>query len=614
MPKRQTPTPAADTFIGQTIANKFSGYGNTLYPGTITSYNATKGKYEVIYEDGTLKLYSYDQLVKYGLQLKTSPAGSPSEAKKTRFKTPVSNLPQSSPPTGTSMASSSTSASATSSASSSSSSSSTTSTSAASTSAVGKRKRKQRFVTVGGHTVLKANMYDLNQGISTFSGSSANVRRRALSKISPALSAYTIFCKEKGYGVGGDAGAAWKQVSQQQKEVYATRAARDKIRYKQEMAEREQLLRDLEDEDKRIAIEEEDKEARQQLAKVEAKRTAAALKRAEKLANAGKPKKDRRSAKQIKLTEYNKSVKSTIEGRKERRNLYLTEHANALRTFVGDQILNKLDKSKISESSKSSKSKQSKTSASSSSSSSTSSSSSSSPLPTSGDIPAKSQSHDVPSHITETPSFIKTGKLRDYQIEGVNWLIEMHRRGTNAILADEMGLGKTLQTITFLSYLKYHDKIEGPSLIVVPLSVLTAWCKEFKKWCPTMNVLQFHSSDQDERERIRQKLLRTPLSVDVVVTTYDMMTSNNMNYALSKQIYWRYVVMDEGHKIKNELSGVSQQMARVRSEGRLILTGTPLQNNLHELWALLRYLETDVFEESDVFDGKYFKQWIYYLF
>ena len=129
-----------------------------------------------------------------------------------------------------------------------------------------------------------------------------------------------------------------------------------------------------------------------------------------------------------------------------------------------------------------------------------------------------------------------------------------------------------------------------------------------------MNVLQFHSSDQDERERIRQKLLRTPLSVDVVVTTYDMMTSNNMNYALSKQIYWRYVVMDEGHKIKNELSGVSQQMARVRSEGRLILTGTPLQNNLHELWALLRYLETDVFEESDVFDGKYFKQWIYYLF
>ena len=164
---------------------------------------------------------------------------------------------------------------------------------------------------------------------------------------------------------------------------------------------------------------------------------------------------------------------------------------------------------------------------------------------------------------------------------------------------------------SFFSYLKLHDKLEGPSLIVVPLSVLTAWCSEFKKWCPIMKVLQFHSSDSDERERIRQKMLRTPLDVDIVVTTYDMMTSNNMRYALSNQIYWRYVVMDEGHKIKNELSGISQQMQKVRSEGRLILTGTPLQNNLHELWAMLKYLEHDVFDAkndgsgSEVFDSAF---------
>ena len=212
---------------------------------------------------------------------------------------------------------------------------------------------------------------------------------------------------------------------------------------------------------------------------------------------------------------------------------------------------------------------------------------------------------NVPSYITESPSFIKFGKLRDYQIHGVNWLIEMHKRGTNAILADEMGLGKTLQTVTFLSYLKIVEKREGPSLIVVPLSVLTAWCNEFKKWSPTMRVLQFHSSDMDERERIRAKLLRSPLSVDVVVTTYEMMVSNNMRHTLSVQVYWRYVVMDEGHKVKNELSGISQQMAKVRSEGRIILTGTPLQNNLHELWAMLRYLEPDVFEESEVFDNAF---------
>jgi SNF2 family DNA or RNA helicase len=156
-----------------------------------------------------------------------------------------------------------------------------------------------------------------------------------------------------------------------------------------------------------------------------------------------------------------------------------------------------------------------------------------------------------------------------------------------------------------LSYLKIVEKREGPSLIVVPLSVLTAWCNEFKKWSPTMRVLQFHSSDMDERERIRAKLLRSPLSVDVVVTTYEMMVSNNMRHTLSVQVYWRYVVMDEGHKVKNELSGISQQMAKVRSEGRIILTGTPLQNNLHELWAMLRYLEPDVFEESEVFDNAF---------
>jgi SNF2 family DNA or RNA helicase len=76
----------------------------------------------------------------------------------------------------------------------------------------------------------------------------------------------------------------------------------------------------------------------------------------------------------------------------------------------------------------------------------------------------------------------------------VSWLINMHERGTNCILADEMGLGKTLQTITFLSYIKFHLKINGPSLVVVPLSVLTSWKNEFKKWAPTLNVIQLHSS------------------------------------------------------------------------------------------------------------------------
>merc|ERR1711865_276975 len=98
-----------------------------------------------------------------------------------------------------------------------------------------------------------------------------------------------------------------------------------------------------------------------------------------------------------------------------------------------------------------------------------------------------------------------------------------YEQGTNCILADEMGLGKTLQTITFLSCLKLNYKLKGPSLIVVPLSVLTSWMNEFRKWSPTLKVLQLHSSDTHERERLRQRLLTTPLEIDVVLTTYEIM-------------------------------------------------------------------------------------------
>ena len=90
-------------------------------------------------------------------------------------------------------------------------------------------------------------------------------------------------------------------------------------------------------------------------------------------------------------------------------------------------------------------------------------------------------------NVVERPWFLKKGKLRDYQVEGVNWMLQMYDRGLNMVLADEMGLGKTLQTITFLAYLKFESSaIAAPSLIVVPLSVINAWCQEFQRWCPSM--------------------------------------------------------------------------------------------------------------------------------
>ncbi len=134
--------------------------------------------------------------------------------------------------------------------------------------------------------------------------------------------------------------------------------------------------------------------------------------------------------------------------------------------------------------------------------------------------------------------------MKEYQLEGVRWLVCMHDRGLNAILADEMGLGKTLQTIAFLSFLKLErpGPGSGPSLIVVPLSVLTAWCGEFARWAPHMRVLRFHSGSREERDRLRTALSEAPLEFDAVVTTYEMITAPDTQRLLSNAIYWRCVL------------------------------------------------------------------------
>ena len=208
----------------------------------------------------------------------------------------------------------------------------------------------------------------------------------------------------------------------------------------------------------------------------------------------------------------------------------------------------------------------------------------------------------APTVLAEQPPDLVTATLRDYQVRGLEFLVTMHDRGCSCILADEMGLGKTLQTIAFLSYLKHKRKLDGPSLVICPLSVLSSWKKEFKSWCPQMRVVQLHSADMQERERLKKQVINDIKTFDVVITTYEMAKSPNMRHALSTGIWWRYVILDEGHKIKNEMSDISTHVAKIHSQGRLLLTGTPLQNNLHELWALLRYLHPDTFDDSSSFD------------
>lgn len=205
--------------------------------------------------------------------------------------------------------------------------------------------------------------------------------------------------------------------------------------------------------------------------------------------------------------------------------------------------------------------------------------------------------------LTKQPACIEFGTMRPYQLEGLNWMINLSHRGINGILADEMGLGKTLQTISMLGYTKESLGVSGPHIVLVPKSTLSNWLAEFERWCPSLRAVKFHGN-KDERQETINEILRPGLpdsqrKFDVCVTTFEMCIREKS--ALTK-FAWRYLVIDEAHRIKNEASQFSQVVRTLETEHRLLLTGTPLQNNLHELWALLNFLLPDIFSSSEQFD------------
>ena len=163
-----------------------------------------------------------------------------------------------------------------------------------------------------------------------------------------------------------------------------------------------------------------------------------------------------------------------------------------------------------------------------------------------------------------------------------------------------MGLGKTLQTISLLCHLKEKEGVTGPSLVICPLSVLYSWCNELQKWAPSLKILRFHSSSTEEREAQRQLLQQDAQSYDVVITTYEMAKNPHLKSLWSRQ-YFNYLVLDEGHKIKDATTLIAQAVRGIHRENALILTGTPLQNNLVELWSLLHFLYPDIFVSSEPF-------------
>lgn len=196
----------------------------------------------------------------------------------------------------------------------------------------------------------------------------------------------------------------------------------------------------------------------------------------------------------------------------------------------------------------------------------------------------------------ESPPFIN-GTMRDYQIAGLNWLISLHENGISGILADEMGLGKTLQTISFLGYLRHMVGITGPHLILVPKSTLDNWHREFTRWTPEVNILVLQGQKDERNQLINDRLIDEKF--DVCITSYEMVLREKSHL---KKFAWEYIIIDEAHRIKNEESSLAQVIRLFNSRNRLLITGTPLQNNLHELWALLNFLLPDVFGESEAFD------------
>jgi len=229
--------------------------------------------------------------------------------------------------------------------------------------------------------------------------------------------------------------------------------------------------------------------------------------------------------------------------------------------------------------------------------------------------------------LTKQPLCIKFGTLKPYQLEGLNWMIHLAEKGLNGILADEMGLGKTLQSISILAYNYEYLRVQGPHLILVPKSTLSNWMIELNRWCPALRAIRFHGN-KEERQTIVDEYFTNeaaahdgkrpkrqvrneetgemeddnsdnPRAWDVCVTTYEV--CNTEKKTLGK-FAWKYLVIDEAHRLKNEASMFSQTVRQFGTSHRLLLTGTPLQNNLHELWALLNFLLPDIFSSAEQFD------------
>lgn len=250
------------------------------------------------------------------------------------------------------------------------------------------------------------------------------------------------------------------------------------------------------------------------------------------------------------------------------------------------------------------------------------------------------------------PALLTGAKLKDYQLEGVAWMVSLWENGISGILADEMGLGKTIQTIAFIAYLRV--RVEAPFLVVCPLSVLHNWIDEFERFAPEIPVCMYHGApelraelrrtsmalsrkhenlpkktrptrtkkgrlakrrdsdeeviepeDEDDGVEIGtddEDLTTQKSSFPVVITTYEMIIKDRKHLA---KYDWGQVIVDEGHRLKNMDSILMREIKMYPSAGRMLLTGTPLHNNLAELWSLLNFILPELFDDVAAFQDSF---------
>lgn len=211
------------------------------------------------------------------------------------------------------------------------------------------------------------------------------------------------------------------------------------------------------------------------------------------------------------------------------------------------------------------------------------------------DDTASKEDPDIKGYIRSQPSLISPDvQLKDYQLLGVNWLNLLWNRRMSCILADEMGLGKTIQVIALLAHIKEaHPDAAYRHLVVVPPSTLENWVREFDRFAPELNVQTYYGT-QTERSQLRHELYDAPF--DVLVTTYNFAGGNEHDRKFfSKKMKWETCIFDEGHMLKNFQSQRYENLMKITAPWRLLLTGTPLQNNLQELVSLLNFIMPELF-------------------